>query len=131
MKRTISVLLIILSLLTLASCKKEDDGRVEMGSAEEVEAKIGGTFFLPKGATVSAFYVIDDVVGEAEFGFNGFIFIYRASKIKSGVSLHEVEETLAGTTKLQIDSRAEVTLNSYDNGSRHATWIHEGTSYSL
>lgn len=131
MKKIISVLLICITVLCLASCKKKDDSRVEMKSAEEVCAKIGADFVLPKSIRYPTFYVIDEVVGEAEFAFNGFIFTFRASKIKAGDSLFEKKESVVGTSSFDIDTRATVTINSYSDGARLATWYYKGTNHIL
>lgn len=131
MKKIIAVLLICAAVFCIASCKKEDNTRVEMKSAEEVAAKIGADFVLPKSIKYPAFYVVEDVIGEAEFAFNGFVFTFRASKLKAGDSLYKKDDSVVGTSSFDIDTRATVTINSYSDGSRLATWHYKGTNHVL
>lgn len=132
MKKILSVLLCILIVLTLAcSCEKKEEEVVAVSGAEEVADLVGISFSIPDTAKYTSFSVIKTFIGEARFTFNSIVFVYCGSKVSAEESLHRVEGDAVDLTSITIDTRATVSVTTFEGGSRVATWNYGGTNYSL
>ena len=131
MKRIISIISIIIILLTLASCSEKTHDVVSAQSDEEVAASVGISFAVPDTAKYATYSIVNTHVGEAKFTFNSVVFTYCGSKISAGESLHRVGGKVMTTTSLTIDTRATVSVDSYKEGWRLASWNYKGTNYTL
>jgi hypothetical protein len=118
-------------LFTLISCSKKNQDVVEKQSDEEVAAAAGISFSVPDSAKYATYSVVNTHIGEARFTFNSIVFVYCGSKLSAGESLHRVKGKAITTTTLTIDTRATVSVDSYQEGWRLASWNYKGTNYSL
>ena len=131
MKRIISILSVIVILIAFSSCSKKTPDVVEAESAEQVSATVGISFSIPESAKYASFNIVQTHIGEAKFTFNSVVFVYCGSKLSAGESLHRVQGNVMTTTTIQIDTRATVSVDSYEEGYRLASWNYMGTNYSL
>ena len=131
MKKIISVIIIMVLLLSLASCSEKTNDVVSAQSADEVASSVGISFSVPDSAKYATYSIINTHIGEARFTFNSVVFVYCGSKISAGESLHRVNGKVTTTTTLEIDTRATVSVDSYQEGWRLASWNYGGTNYTL
>lgn len=129
MKKSLIAIICMCALLFCVSCKKEDTGVVTLDSAEQISNTLGIDFKIPSTAKYYAFTVENDIVGKARFTFSGYIFELYASKVVSGDGLFQKSEKIDSTVGLEFDSRAQISVNSYSDGSRSAVWTKNGTNY--
>ncbi len=132
MKKTIlTILCVIILLISFCSCDKIDTKIEEVSSDTELSERIGFTIDVPETVKYETFTIIDNTVGQAKFTFNGYIFVYRGSKLSADASLYQIDSNVVGTVDLTIDTRAVVNVKSLENGGRVAVWNYNGTNYTL
>ena len=132
MKRYISIVAILVVILSLtASCIKAPTLVEEVATAEELTERVGFTMAVPSTAKYATYSIIETTTAEARFSFNSFIFVYRGSKLNADAALHQKEGEAEATSTIEIDDRATVTISSYPDGSRIASWNYNGTNYTL
>lgn len=133
MKRLIALLITVIMLISgcAPSVGYSEDTVEEVESLENLCEQSGLEIKIPSTARNSEFRIINNYIAESKFSFNTVIFTYRASKITSGEQLSGIAEKAESETELDLGERAEVTVYTYKDGSREATWYVNGTYNSL
>lgn len=134
MKKTICFILVFLIIL-LSGCEVKppmplDEVSVPTEDVSSLSSQIGIQMSVPQKARNVMCSIINDLIAECEFSYDGVIFAHRASKTYSGTQLYGV----AGKTK-EVESfengDIEVDVFSFENGATVALWYENGNHHSL
>lgn len=132
MRKIVSILLCLIIVFCVSACADKKEVEVQtLSSAEEVSELLNVAFAVPATAKYCAFTITDNIVGQAHFTFNGFVFDMYASKLLSGTDLHQNKADYSGAVSLDFDDRADISINSYSDGSRVCEWTKDGTNYAI
>ena len=104
---------------------------VRAADAAELSARIGIDVSLPDKATNAEFFIINDLIGETQFTYNGIIFTHRVSKVYSDTALCGIPGKTSKTDEFTIAEQTEVTIRTFKDGATVALWYENGNHHSL
>ena len=148
MKKLVALTLVLMMVFALCACgesvndePEETDGNggnaqmvnpmVEV-TPEELESTIGVALVPPEGAEDVKYFVINSVLGEVQFMYDGLEYNYRVQKTAEFQDISGMYITSGSMTEIDYSSTPALTVNVDENGSMGAaTWFDNGYSYSI
>ncbi len=99
---------------------------------EELEGAIGVALVVPEASGDVKYFVINGVLGEVQFVYDGVSYSYRAQKTDKPEDISGVWFSSGSGTNIDYDSIPPLTVTVEEGGSMGAaTWYDNGYSYSI
>lgn len=135
MKKTVCAFLLLL-LLLISSCAPEpgqplNESSVDVESLEMLSNQIGFSVTLPEDARNTSFFIINDVIAQVTFAYEGIAYTFRASKIYSGQSLYGMYDNFSSETTFTLTDNTEAVNSVFKDGANLVTWFDAGVYKSL
>ncbi len=135
MKRLFSLLLVLI-LILLCGCEIKPpaplkETSVSTSDVNALSAQIGIKMSVPAQARNVKCAIINDLIAETEFAYNGIIFVHRASKAYSQAPLYGIKGKLTEVDSYVLGEDTEVSVCTFKEGGRIALWYQNGTHHSL
>ena len=125
-----SVLILIFCTACSGSAVLEETS-VPADNIDELSARIGIEMSLPDGAGNVQYSIINDLIAQVQFTYNGIVFTHRSSKAYSGPALYGIEKQYTIIETITVGEDVEAVLTSFKDGATLVEWYENGNHHSL